>query len=621
MSTKPFSPSETADYLHSIGSDLFESASTKAHDKAAAICHTDPESFTRFGAAIGKLATDISKAGVRSLTRSFHDKVFGEISPENTSPDSSIEKIAGKKLVVWLVHPTNYRENGQPRKWKKSILPTNAIGQIKALLPKQITSGAEAIPIETHILEDNVQPFDIEAIERSMDGDGVKGLVMLCGIQTNQSVRALHLARLCQIHGIPVVAGGYHVRADLPITAIAAAKNGISLAIGEAEALLEDGRPFLETILNDAWHRNLQPAYRQSGNPAIQTETFPEIIPEYQQKMINPHMATLETSRGCPYPCTFCTIRTIGGTEVRVREPGKMKQWLREQVEQKGIETVFITDDNFAKSAQRFEVLEILSQLRREGFPMKAMIQADTAATAGKEGARFVKACQQAGVYSVFLGIESVDPATLKSMNKPQNHPERYQEMIATWHAHGILTQCGFILGNREDTVGVGKRSAQTLLEMGVDIASANVLTPLPGSVDYYNFHKEGIVAETDFNSYDSHSRAYLKFPGGLTRAQVMKEYDDFHSEFFALKNLPHLAERLQGDALIAAYRQWFWYKYAIIKGDHPMYSGWGSLEPDYLRSDFPDTTPKSARDLAPRPDGPGSPSREKGKKLVTTAA
>ena len=294
-----------------------------------------------------------------------------------------------------------------------------------------------------------------------------------------------------------------------------------------------------------------------------------------------------------------------------------MKEWLRGQYDQHGIETVFITDDNFSKSKQRFEVLDVLADLRAEGLPIGAMIQVDTMATLGKEGARFVDACQKAGVYAVFLGIESVDPATLKGMDKPQNHPDRYKDMIQTWHDHNILAQCGFILGSKEDTPGVGRRSAQTLLKMGIDVAAAYVLTPLPGSVDYHKFHEAGNVKEADFNAYDSHSKAYLEFPGGMSPEQIMKEYAEFYEEFFALKNLPHLAERLEGRALIAAMRQWFWYKYAINKGDHPMYSGWGTLETDYRRSDFTNNIPTDVQELAPRADGPGSPAREKrGRKL-----
>lgn len=563
---------------------------------------------------VSKTARALEGIGSDLFIAWARDAVQKVLSPKAKLPlDGRIETDHGEKIVVWLVHPTNYRENGIPRKWKKQILPTNAIGQLWGLMPRSINENEQEIPVELHFLEDTAQPFDIDAIRRSMDGDGVKGVLMLCGVQTNQWPRAKDLASLCKEHGIPVVAGGYHIRADLPVTEKEAGDLGMALAIGEAESLI-DGKPFLETILRDVLNGNLKPNYRQTENPGIENERLSTIIPDYQKLMITPSMATMETSRGCPQPCSFCTIRTIGGTKVRARTPENMKDWLREIYEQQGIRDIFITDDNFSKSNQRFEILEMLSGLRAEGFPFGIMIQVDTTATWGKEGARFVEACKKAGVYAVFLGIESVDPHVLQDMNKPQNHPERYKAMIDAWHHANILAQCGFIIGNRQETKGVGKRSAEQLIEMGIDVAAAYVLTPLPGSVDYHIFHQTGVVKERDFNSYDSHSEACLEFPGGgLSRKEVMEEYKAFFDEFFAWRNVLRLSERLQGATLKSAIRQWLWYKFASSKGDHPMYSGIGAMSPDFTRADFGNNhLPASAVDLAPRPTGPGAPMHEK---------
>ncbi len=573
------------------------------------------QNLSTMAGTVGEILVESSQSMVQAAIR----KVIREVLPQHEearhpSAETRTETNQGKKIVVWLVHPTNYRQDGTPRKYKKQILPSNAIGQLWALMPQSVPDGQKNVPVERHFIEDTAQPFDIDAIVRSIQGDDVKGIVMLCGIQTNQWPRALDLALLCRQRDIPVVAGGYHVRADLPFTEKQAEDLGISLAIGEAESPVHDGRLFLEAILQDLWNDDLKPSYRQQENPNIESQKLSEVIPEYQNLMINPAMATMETSRGCPLPCSFCTIRTIGGTEVRARTPSQMKEWLHEVYEKQGIRSIFITDDNFARSDQRFEILKILAELREDGFPLNAMIQVDTKATSGRTGAQFVEACKKAGVHAVFLGIESVDPGVLKDMNKPQNHPERYKEMIHTWHGINVLTQCGFIIGNQKDTTGVGKRSAEALLDMGIDVAAAYVLTPLPGSVDYHRFHQQGFVHEKDFSLYDSHSAACIKFPGGLSPEEVKAEYDSFYQNFFAWKNFPRLADRLHDNTLRAATRQWIWYKYASSRGDNPMYSGMGNIPPDFVRGDFPDQSPPSVADLAPKPHGPGSPLREKKK-------
>jgi radical SAM superfamily enzyme YgiQ (UPF0313 family) len=562
-------------------------------------------------------AKDVVISFTREQAQHAIEQAFQQFrAPETTFPDHRIEAVTGKKIVVWLVHPTNYRKDGTPRKWKKQILPSNAIGQLHALLPAEIQDGSDRkVPVECHFLEDTVQAFDVDAIADSMRGEDVTGAVLFCGVQTNQWPRALDLASLCREKGIPVIMGGYHVRADLPFTSKQARELGISLAIGEAEAADSAGRPLMEGILSDLAEDDLQPEYRQKKNPDISFGPLSNVVPEYQDLMYNPAMATLETSRGCPLPCSFCTIRTIGGREVRARNPGKMKSWLRKAYLEKGIRSIFITDDNFARNNQRFDVLKMLEELRGEGKPIEVLIQVDTKAAKGEEGKRFVEACGRAGVYSVFLGVESLDPETLKDMRKSQNDPSQYREVAQAWHGINAIVQCGFIIGNQKDTAGVGKRSAHALVDMGVDLASAFVLTPLPGSVDYHDFHQRGIIKGRDFNAYDSHSEACIQFPGGLTSEQILQESEEFYREFYSFKNFRLLAEKLNGESLKIVTRQWIWYKYSSSRGDHPMYSGIGSIRPDYIRQQFQSRLPDEVSDLAPSPDGPGSPASEKIKK------
>jgi len=576
----------------------------------------DAQNFVKTAKTLGVMGLDLARNQVRTTIESFiPDLSDTHIADIETSDD-------GKKLVVWLVHPTNYRSDGTPRKWEKQILPTNAIGQLHALMPEKLENDTnESIPIKVNFLEDTVQDFDPDHIADSMNTEEARGVVMLCGIQTNQWPRALDLASLCKEKGIPVVAGGYHVRADLPITQKQAETHGISLAIGEAESMIDD-HSFLEKILQDVWNDNLQSEYRQEENPGIEQTAISDILPEYQARMITPNMATMESSRGCPFPCSFCTIRTIGGTNVRTRNAENMRDWLKDAYDEKDIRSIFITDDNFSKSKERFEILEILKELRINGRNISAMIQADTMATMGKAGERFVKGCKDAGVHSVFLGIESVDPEVLKTMNKPQNKPERYHEMTDAWHTANIITQCGFIIGNEGESNGVGRRSAQILMDMGIDVAAAYIRTPLPGSVDYHVLHEKGLVKESDFNKYDCHSHGLIEFPNGLSSAQVKREYTSFYKHFYSIKNISGLAERLHGENLKSAFRQWIWYRYAIKNGDHPMYSGHKRKASDYNRYDFVHNQNRiNIEDLLPRSDGPGAPKNEKngnGLRIIT---
>jgi radical SAM superfamily enzyme YgiQ (UPF0313 family) len=551
----------------------------------------------------------VLEIGIELFRNKMESIVKGVTGNIAVSADRGLEEIKGKKIVVWFVQPTNYRPDGTPRKWEKLILPSNAISQLWTLMPAKIQAeNGEEVLTEKHFLDDKAQPFDIDAIKRSMQGEDTKGVIMICGVQTNQWPRAYDLATLCVKNEIPVAVGGYHVRADLPVTKEQASNIGISLVIGEAEAETENGEPLLEEIMHDVWSGNLKQEYRQAEHPDISEYEPAKVIPEYQKLMMTPSMATMETSRGCPMPCSFCTIRTIGGHEVRARDPNRMEKWLREVYTKHGIRSIFITDDNFARSDQKFKVLEMFAKLRREGMNFSLMIQVDMMATAGKQGKHFMDLCRKAGVATVFLGVESLDNESLKKMNKPQNRTQRYEETIADWHSINVMTQCGYIIGHEGDTTGVGKRSAEALTEMGIDVAAPYILTPLPGSKDYHELHKKGYIHEADFNTYDSHSAAYITYPGGLSRHEVMREYNDFYSEFYSWGNFLKLADRLSGQALKTATRQWLWYKYAILKGDHPMCTGLKTLPPDFTRHAFSNGASTAVNDLVPDPLGPGSP-------------
>lgn len=555
---------------------------------------------TQAGAVL-EIATD--------LVRNRIEKVAG--SETGIKKDSGVEQIKGRKVVVWFVQPTNYRKDGTPRKWKQLILPSNAINQLWTLTPEKIQTedGQEAVT-EKHFLDDKAEPFDIDAIKTSMQDEEAKGIVMICGVQTNQWPRALDLATLCARNEIPVIIGGYHVRADLPITKQQAEKEGVSLAFGEAEAVTDDGTPMMEKIIKDVWAGELQKEYRQAEYPDISEFPPAEIIPGYQALMNTQSMATLETSRGCPLPCSFCTIRTIGGNEIRARNASQIEGWLRKVYTQNGVKSIFITDDNFARSGEKFEVLEMFAKLRREGMNFELMTQVDMMATAGMQGKQFMDLCARAGMATVFLGVESFDMEALRKMRKPQNRTWKYRQTIRDWHTINVMTQCGYIIGHESDKKGCGKRSAKALTEVGIDIAAPYVLTPLPGSRDYHDLHEKGLVYETDFNLYDSHSTAYIEYPEGLTRDEIMKEYDDFNREFYSWGNLLQLSGRLSGNSLRTATRQWLWYKYAIFKGDHPMCTGLEPLPADYTRGYFLNGSPRElpVHSLAPDPTGPGSP-------------
>ncbi len=134
---------------------------------------------------------------------------------------------------------------------------------------------------------------------------------------------------------------------------------------------------------------------------------------------------TVETSRGCPFTCSFCTIINVQGRTMRERSPESIATLVRDNYRQHGIDFYFFTDDNFARKKYWRETFEGLIRLRKEeGIKVTFMMQVDLA----RKPKDFVRLAAEAGCSQVFIGMESVNPQNLKAESKGQNKVEDYQD-------------------------------------------------------------------------------------------------------------------------------------------------------------------------------------------------
>ena len=104
----------------------------------------------------------------------------------------------------------------------------------------------------------------------------------------------------------------------------------------------------------------------------------------------------------------------------------------------------------------------------------------------------------------MFIGLESINPETLKAAQKGQNRITEYRAMLQAWPASGALTYAGYILGFPADTPASIERDIRIIQrELPIDLLEFFILTPLPGSADHQNLHLAGVPMEPDLNRYD----------------------------------------------------------------------------------------------------------------------
>jgi len=410
---------------------------------------------------------------------------------------------AKRPFLLFLIKPSHYDDDGYVIQWVRSSLPSNTLAVLNGLALDCAERGVLGDDVEIRISacdETNTRIRPREII-RQMREAGDRGLVCLVGVQTNQFPRAVDIARPLRAAGVPVCIGGFHVSGciamlpDIPPGLREAMDLGITLFAGEAE-----GR--LETLLRAAYRRELQPLYNFMNDlPGLEGAAVP-YLPVNLVRRTSGLRTSFDAGRGCPFLCSFCTIINVQGRKSRARSPDDIERIVRENLAQ-GVHNFFITDDNLARNQNWEAVFDRLIKMREaEGLRIQIVAQVDTMAHKIRG---FITKAGRAGVNRVFIGLENINPETLKQARKGQNQITEYRAMLQAWHRVGALTYGGYILGFPGDTPASIERDIGIIQrELPIDLLEFFILTPLPGSADHKKLHLAGVEMDRDMNRYDS---------------------------------------------------------------------------------------------------------------------
>jgi anaerobic magnesium-protoporphyrin IX monomethyl ester cyclase len=237
---------------------------------------------------------------------------------------------------------------------------------------------------------------------------------------------------------------------------------------------------------------------------------------------------SIMTSRGCPYNCNFCSVTKMFGREYRTQSPQRV---IDELSRYKDI-VIFFSDDNFAANIKRTD--QILDLMIEAGFNRPWSTQVRTEVT---KNPKLVAKMKKAGCTTVYVGLESINPQSLKEMNKNQSL-EDIEHTIKIFHDNGIKIHGMFILGNDSDTKDIFKRTSDFSIKTGLDYVQYCILTPLPGSKTYSQFEKEGRLLHKKWDFYDGLHVVYR--PKNMTADELqqgtIKCFQDFYSFPRAIK-------------------------------------------------------------------------------------
>ena len=361
---------------------------------------------------------------------------------------------------------------------------------------------------EVLLIDGNAQPMNEEGIARFVRKENI-GLVGI-GAMTRMIAKAYRMADAVRAAGVPVVMGGPHVTelADEALGRDGGPRHADAVALGEADEtwpkIVEDAvRGELKDIYApvDAAGKERKPslqAYPAIPWDSIDLDQF-NLVPKVVHPLLKRvgegwgtfRIVPVESGRGCPYGCEFCTVTGFFGDSIRFRtNESVVNELLRLKARARsegGQIAVFFIDDNFAINVKRTKSL--LRDIIAAGAQVHWVAQISANLLRDEELIDLIAA---SGGKWVFIGMESIDPANLKDVNKGFNKPGEYAAVLERLAQRNVYAITSFIFGMDNDTPGVAERTLEQVRTWPPGLPIFGLLTPLPATPLYKRLETAG---------------------------------------------------------------------------------------------------------------------------------
>ena len=335
-----------------------------------------------------------------------------------------------------------------------------------------VVAGLTPAEWEVTILDENVRVPDYAALP-APDLVGISAF-------TSQASRAYELAAQFRSRGVKVVMGGIHATMCRP----EALQHVDSVVAGEAESVWG-------TVLEDFKRGRLRRSY--DGKHADMAD-----VPPARHDLLSKgyFFGAIQTTRGCPLDCTFCSVSAFNGRRYRYRPIANVIEELRSIREK----WVLVVDDNLigTNRAHVARAKELFRAIIQANLGKNWIAQATVNMADDEE---LLELAVRAGCRGVFIGFESPTAQGLAEVGKKFNYMNGrdFTESVRRIKRHGILVVGSFIIGLDSDEAGIGTRIATTARRYGLDILNALFLTPLPGTRLWERMKSARRIAADDF--------------------------------------------------------------------------------------------------------------------------
>ena len=339
--------------------------------------------------------------------------------------------------------------------------------------------------------------WDIEILDENFDNFSYRDADMVgITVLTSAANRAYELAEIYKQNNIPVVLGGIHVS----MMTDEALNYCDSVVVGEAESIWN-------ILINDFEQSSLKKKY--IGELGTLENA---VAPRRDLFHKNYSYANIQTSRGCPMNCEFCSVHTFNGNRYRERPVNDVLDELGTIPD----EHLFFVDDNIIGYTKKSEerALALFKGMIERGIKKDWYCQASLN-IADKE--EVLKYASLSGCRMILIGIESEKVSQLEEVNKKMNLKigiDHYEEAFQRIHKHGISVLGALVYGLDSDSAEDLRNRTQYAISSGIDAMQATILTPLPGTRLFKRLEKENRLLYTnypkDWERYHFHEVSHI---------------------------------------------------------------------------------------------------------------
>src|SRR5438034_1148571 len=392
---------------------------------------------------------------------------------------------------------------------------------------------------EVLLIDGNAKPLNDDQLIEYIKQENI-GLVGI-GAMTRMIAKAYHTADAIRATGVPVVMGGPHVT-ELPDEALGrdgGPRHADAVALGEADETWPQ-------IVNDAVRGELKDIYapvdsagkerKPPLNPypvipwdSIDLNQF-NLVPKAAYPLLKQvgegwgtfRIIPVESGRGCPYGCEFCTVTGFFGDSIRFRTNQSVVDELlllkaRARAEGGQI-AVFFIDDNFAINLKRTKSL--LRDIIAANAQVHWVAQISANLLRDEELVDLIAA---AGGKWIFIGMESIDPTNLADVKKGFNKPGEYAVVLDRLAQRNVFAITSFIFGMDNDTPGVAERTLKEIRTWPPGLPIFGLMTPLPATPLYKKLEAAGRLTRP------KHWQEFIPF--AMAHTPLKMSIDEAHKE------------------------------------------------------------------------------------------